>query len=360
MSGLTADSSGGLWAYTGSAGGSNFPISADALQKTHGGGTFDASFARLDAASGTMLYSTFMGGTGDDSTSAFAVDAAGNAYVAGTTSSINFPTTPDAFQPALTANAYDGADWFFSILGSGTIGRVLPASGGNTGDVTLTVSGAGFGLDSTAQLVGATTVSSSFTAIVGNGQTRFTFDLRGTAPGSYALVVSNPDGSSARKDAAFTVAAGGQPTLWATTIGRPAIRVNTPATMSITYGNSGSVDAYFVPLTIVVPKDVAYDFPNGLYLSTDATTQSIDFSGTGVQADDDYVYVHLIVRHLRAGETRRLPMTVTPSALGPVYVAAHLSPPYETARAPLLQALAAVAANPTVSAATCTFPWASP
>ena len=360
MSGLTADSSGGIWAYAGSAGGSNFPISADALQKTHGGGTFDASFTRLDAASGAMLYSTFMGGPGDDSANAFAVDATGNAYVAGATNSTNFPTTADAFQPALTANAYDGADWFFSILGSGTIGRVLPASGGNTGDVTLTVNGAGFSLDSTAQLVGATTVSSSFTALVGNGQTRFTFDLRGIAPGSYALVVTNPDGSSARKDAAFTVAAGGQPTLWATTIGRPAIRVGTSATMNVTYGNSGSVDAYFVPLTIVVPKDVAYDFPNGLYLSTDATARSIDFSGTGVEADDGYVYIHLIVRHLRAGETRRLPMTVTPSALGPVYVAAHLSPAYETARAPLLQALAGVVANPTVSAATCTFPAGRP
>jgi Ca2+-binding RTX toxin-like protein len=43
-----------------------------------------------------------LGGSGSDPAAAIAVDGAGNAYVTGTTSSPNFPTTAGAFQPTLT------------------------------------------------------------------------------------------------------------------------------------------------------------------------------------------------------------------------------------------------------------------
>jgi hypothetical protein len=49
-----------------------------------------------------LIYSTYLGGSGfrfeGDSAAGIAVDAAGNAYVTGTTNSTDFPTTPDAFQ----------------------------------------------------------------------------------------------------------------------------------------------------------------------------------------------------------------------------------------------------------------------
>src|SRR5260370_15135472 len=45
----------------------------------------------------TLVYSTYLGGSGDDQGSSIAVDSNNNVYVAGTTSSINFPSQGPAF-----------------------------------------------------------------------------------------------------------------------------------------------------------------------------------------------------------------------------------------------------------------------
>src|SRR5205823_11235561 len=46
-----------------------------------------------------LVYSTYLGGSGDDSGASIAVDSAGNAYILGQTASPDFPTR-NAFQPA--------------------------------------------------------------------------------------------------------------------------------------------------------------------------------------------------------------------------------------------------------------------
>ncbi|UFP92799.1 hypothetical protein [Gloeobacter morelensis] len=48
-----------------------------------------------------MLYSTFLGGSGSDSADEIVVQA-GNAFVTGSTDSPDFPTTPRAYQKALS------------------------------------------------------------------------------------------------------------------------------------------------------------------------------------------------------------------------------------------------------------------
>ena len=58
-----------------------------------GGDTFVAKFA----PDGTLLYSTLLGGSGEDVPALIGADAAGSAYVAGTTSSTDFPVTPNGF-----------------------------------------------------------------------------------------------------------------------------------------------------------------------------------------------------------------------------------------------------------------------
>jgi hypothetical protein len=66
----------------------------DAFQTTNHGGKIsgDAFVARFDSTGTNLIYATFLGGSGNDSALSLAVDASGNAYLAGFTDSTNFPT----------------------------------------------------------------------------------------------------------------------------------------------------------------------------------------------------------------------------------------------------------------------------
>lgn len=63
-------------------------------------GSSDLFIAKLNAAGNDLIYSTILGGSGGDSATGVAVDSSGNAYVTGRTSSTDFPTSPGAFQAA--------------------------------------------------------------------------------------------------------------------------------------------------------------------------------------------------------------------------------------------------------------------
>src|ERR1700682_728726 len=65
---------------------------------------YDAT--RLLIIDPTLFYSTYLGGNSTDVGQGIAVDAAGNAYVTGYTTSINFPTTVGTFQTA-NGGSYD-------------------------------------------------------------------------------------------------------------------------------------------------------------------------------------------------------------------------------------------------------------
>lgn len=64
---------------------------SNAVQPLHGGGLFDAFLAKINPAGTQILYSTYLGGGGEDRAFRIAVDSAGDAYVTGDTDSINFP-----------------------------------------------------------------------------------------------------------------------------------------------------------------------------------------------------------------------------------------------------------------------------
>ncbi len=75
----------------------DFPTTAAAYRATSAGAK-DAFVTKLNAAGSALVYSTYLGGSQNDYATAIAVDAAGSAYVTGSTFSFDFPVL-NAFQP---------------------------------------------------------------------------------------------------------------------------------------------------------------------------------------------------------------------------------------------------------------------
>ena len=87
--GIAVDSAGNAY-VTGATYSSNFPTMKP-LQAANGGGS-DAFVAKIAPTGSALAYSTYLGGSGDDAGYGIAVDSAGDAYVVGTTYSSDFPT----------------------------------------------------------------------------------------------------------------------------------------------------------------------------------------------------------------------------------------------------------------------------
>jgi hypothetical protein len=122
--GIAADASGN--AYVTGVAGANFPTK-NAFQATFGGVT-DAFVTKINPDGSDLVYSSYLGGSQADSGKSIAVDGLGNAYVTGTTSSSNLPTTPGALETTATsANvgfvskvAADGSALVYSTYLGGT------------------------------------------------------------------------------------------------------------------------------------------------------------------------------------------------------------------------------------------------
>jgi hypothetical protein len=84
----------------------NFPTTNafDLFQTTNSGGK-DVFVIAFDTNAPSVLYSGYLGGSGDDFGYAIAVDAEGNAYLSGMTLSSGFPTTVGPFQGALAGSS---------------------------------------------------------------------------------------------------------------------------------------------------------------------------------------------------------------------------------------------------------------
>src|SRR2546427_11734968 len=76
-----------------------FPVTSGAFQTTFRG-LYDEFVTKLDASGSSLLYSTYIGGNSFDYGLGMAIDAAGDAFVAGETLSTDFPTA-GPFQPTL-------------------------------------------------------------------------------------------------------------------------------------------------------------------------------------------------------------------------------------------------------------------
>ena len=93
---------------TGFTGSINYPTTVGAFDTTQNGQfRFDAFVTKLNVSGSALVYSTFLGGTGPELAHGIAVDTSGNAYVTGSTSSVDFPTTVGAFDTTRDVNSSD-------------------------------------------------------------------------------------------------------------------------------------------------------------------------------------------------------------------------------------------------------------
>jgi hypothetical protein len=114
--GIAIDSNGNAY-VTGQTASTHFPTVAGSYQTSNAGG-FDAFVTKISSSGSTLVYSTYVGGSGNDSGNAIAVDASGDAFVAGgTASSTDFPTTAGAKQTTFGGGSLDA--FVFELAPSG-------------------------------------------------------------------------------------------------------------------------------------------------------------------------------------------------------------------------------------------------
>jgi len=86
---IAVDATGAAY-ITGDTGSFNFPV-FNAFQGAFGGGLKDAFVAKLSPAGNALVFSTYLGGIGDDNGKGLALDSSNAIYLTGWTASPNFP-----------------------------------------------------------------------------------------------------------------------------------------------------------------------------------------------------------------------------------------------------------------------------
>jgi hypothetical protein len=101
----------------------NFPTTPGAFKTTRTFSNVSIGFVTKLSSAGALDYSTYLGDTYDRAR-AVAVNSAGNAFVAGETNSLNFPTTPTALKSRLSNGAvFKSADQSANWSGTGSMGE---------------------------------------------------------------------------------------------------------------------------------------------------------------------------------------------------------------------------------------------
>lgn len=132
--------------------GDQYPTSAGAFQIDFGNGVVDCGISKFSSDGTDLLFSTYIGGLGNEAPHSLVVNNDNELYILGTTSSEDFPVSAGAFQPDhaggfnLTATvgfAYEnGSDFFITKLsenGNSLVASTYIGGGGNDGLVTSAI-----------------------------------------------------------------------------------------------------------------------------------------------------------------------------------------------------------------------------
>ncbi len=303
---------------TGSTFSTLFPL-ANAFDSTYGGDG-DAFVTKINAAGNAYIYSTYLGGTFGDSGNEIALDSAGNAYIAGGTSSTNFPLV-NPVQSTLGG----GTDAFVTKLntaGSALIYSTYFGSPGFERANSLVVDSAGnayvTGITSSTNFPTRTPIQTAN----GGSDDAFVFKLD---PAIVAPPVANNDAYNTPEDTALTVAAPG--VLGNDTSANPltAIIVTQPANGTVTLNSNGSF-TYTPAANYNGPDSFTYKANNGADSNTatvsitvgavnDAPTLAA-ISDLTINEDAPQQTVNLSGISAGGGESQTLSITATSNNTG--------------------------------------------
>lgn len=244
---IALDKAGNVY-ITGDAGG-GFPITPGAYQTTPRGGN-DAFVSKLSAANLALIYSTYLGGTGNDYGESISVDASGDAHVAGATSSTNFPVTNGAFQPGFGGGSEDG---FVAKLNPS--GSALVYSTYLGGSQTEEATGISVDHSGNASVTGFTG-SPNFPTTTGAFQTTFgggiddVFFTKLNASGSNPVYSTYLGGSNDESGTSIVLDAAGNAYITGMTDG--GTFPTTSGSLQTTYGG-GTQDAFVAKFSSAIP-----------------------------------------------------------------------------------------------------------
>lgn len=116
--GIRVDGSGNTY-ITGMTNCTDLPVTSGAYQQTSKGNV-DDFVAKLNPTGTALVYSTYLGGSDTERAGGIAIDSAGNAYITGETASLDFPTTPGAFQTVKPASGSAPAAFVTKLSSDGS------------------------------------------------------------------------------------------------------------------------------------------------------------------------------------------------------------------------------------------------
>ncbi|MGC9194536.1 MAG: SBBP repeat-containing protein [Syntrophobacteraceae bacterium] len=184
--GIAVDAAGNVY-VTGAASSADFPVTAGAFQTSLKSSIGDAFVTEIAPDGSTLVYSTYLGGSGTasngDFTYGIAIDAAGNAYVAGATFSADFPVTSGAFQPSLKSSYSNGFVTEIAAGGSSLVYSTYLGGSGTNGDFAEGVS-----LDPSGNIYVTGTTSSTDFPVTSNA---FQTSLKSSSNNAFVTRIAN-------------------------------------------------------------------------------------------------------------------------------------------------------------------------
>ncbi len=342
--GIAVDAAGGIY-VSGSTQSSNFPTTAGAFQTALKGGDCpaplgastqcpDAFVAKFDPAGvgePSLVYSTLLGGQGGDSGAGIAVDTAGNAYLTGSTASLDFPTMnpiqaasagePDVFVTEL--NPAGSALLFSTYLGGSSFEWGVSLAINSFGDIL--VSGYTFG--GMPPGIGFPTTPGSFQSGPHSGSLGFVSKI---APDNLPAVILDPTLLSFADQGVLTTSSGQTATL--RNLGSAPVTISDISTTGefsqtndcgagIGGGGTCSIQVTFTPSTTDLQTgelrvtDSAPGSPHTMALQGNNGVTSIDITPIDVEIGPIEVGETSTVETVTITNTGDEPMTITDIAI---------------------------------------------